>query len=237
MTGDLIHLWVVSWGTEGFKVYLRKPLSGGKFGAMCKGRIVEGEEPADAAFRIATRQISERVTMSDLVLFPGRVEGEHVFMLKRKFEHYNTGNVKGEVTNVEVSKLWDYVISEKDEYNVDLYELAMVKTYLNSSEPEEEEGEEPPYEIAKLNMYQIANEFSMKNKKQLEKSKKCGCFGCVNTFKPSEVVEYIVGEDTAVCPYCGTDAVLGDYSGFPATKKFMKEMNKEHFGEIMTKED
>lgn len=237
MTGDLIHLWVVSWGNEGFKVYLRKPLSGGKLGAMCKGRIVEGEEPADAAFRIATRQISERVTMSDLVLLPGRVEGEHVFMLKRKFEHYNTGNVKGEIANVEVSKLWDYVISEKEEYNVDLYELAMVKTYLNSNEPEDEEGEEPPYEIAKLNMYQIANEFSMKNKKQLEKSKKCGCFGCVNTFKPSEVTEYIVGEDTAVCPYCGTDAVLGDYSGFPATKKFMKEMNNEHFGEIMTKED
>lgn len=234
MVGELVHLWVVSWGSEGFKVYLRKPLSGGKFGAFCKGRVAEGEEPADAAYRIATRQISERVTKQDLVLLPGRVEGEHVFMLKRKFEHYNTGNVKGEVTNVEVSKLWDYVISEKDEYNVDLYELAMVKTYLNLNEPEEETEEEPPYEIAKLNVCHIANEFSMKNKKQLEKSETCGCFGCVKLFKPSEVVEYIPGEDTAVCPYCGTDAVLGDFSGFPVTEEFMQEMNDEHFGEIMT---
>lgn len=234
MTGN-IHVWVVSWGAEGFKVYLRKPLSGGKFGAMCKGRIVEGEEPADAAYRIATRQISERVQKSDLVLLPGRVEGEHVFMLKRKFEHYNTGNVKGEITNVEVSKLWGYVISEKDEYNVDLYELAMVKTYLNLNEPEDETEEEPPYETAKLNICHIANEFSMKNKKQLEKSENCGCFGCVKLFKPSEVSEYIVGEDTAVCPYCGTDAVLGDYSGFPVTEEFMQEMNDEHFGEIMGK--
>ncbi|MDO5396435.1 MAG: hypothetical protein Q4G33_00760 [bacterium] len=234
MTGDVIHLWLVSWGGEGFKVYLRKPLSGGSFGVMCKGRIAEDEEPADAAFRIATRQISDRVEKSDLVLLPGRVEGEHVFMLKKKFEHYNTGSIKGEVTNIEISKLWDYVIAEKGEYNIDLYELAMVKTYLRSDSPEDEEAE---FEVAQLNMCDLANEFSMKNKKQLEKSETCGCFGCVRVFKPSEVVEFLAGEDTAVCPYCGTDSVLGDYSGFPVTEEFMQKMNDEMFGEIMNQKD
>ncbi len=233
MTGDVIHLWLVSWGTEGFRIYLRKPLSGGSFGVMCKGRIAEDESLEDAAYRIATRQISDRVSKDDLVLLPGRVEGEHVFMLKRKFEHYNTGSIKGEVINVALNTLWDYVISEKEGYNIDLYELAMVKTYLRSDIPEPEEGEESKLEVAKLNMCVVANEFSMKNKKQLEKSENCGCFGCIKLFKPSEVTEYIPGEDTAVCPYCGTDAVLGDYSGFPVTLEFMKEMNEEMFGEIM----
>lgn len=230
MTGDVIHLWLVSWGAEGFKVYLRKPLSGGSFGVMCKGRIVDDEQPVDAAFRIATRQISNRVEKKDLVLLPGRVDGEHVFMLKRKFEHYNTGSIKGEVTNVEIGKLWDYVIAGKGEYKIDLYELAMVKTYLRSDAPEDEEAE---FEVAQLNICEIANEFSMKNKKQLEMSGKCGCFGCIKIFEPSEIKEYIPGEDTAVCPFCGTDSVLGDYSGFEITEEFMQKMNDEMFGEIM----
>lgn len=230
MTGDVIHLWLVSWSKGIFKAYLRKPLSGGSFGVMCKGRIAEEELPEDAALRIATRQISDRVKKEDLVLLPGRVEGEHVFMLKRKFEHYNTGSIKGDITNVEISKLWDYVISEKEDYNVDLYELAMVKVYLRSSEGEDEEGD---FEIAKLNECEVADEFSVKNKKQLENSKKCGCFGCVKVFDPEEVTEFIPGEDTAVCPYCGTDSVIGDYSGFPVTEEFMKKMNDDRFGEIM----
>ena len=244
MTGDIIHLWLVSWGKEGgFKVYLRKPLSGGSFSVMCKGRIAENERPVDAAFRIAARQISERVDKSDLVLLPGRVEGEHVFMLKKKFEHYNTGRIKGEIRNIEISKLWDYVIAEKDEYNIDLYELAMVKTYLRSDLPEfKDEAEEAAFfeaefEVPELNMCEVANEFSMKNKKQLERSETCGCFGCVKVFDPSEVTEFIAGEDTALCPYCGTDSVLGDYSGFSITEEFMQEMNDEFFGEIMNQKD
>jgi len=229
MTGE-IHVWLVTWGKEGFKVYLRKPLSGGSFGVMCKGRINDDEQPENAALRIAKRQISDRVNKSDLVLLPGRVEGQYVFMLKNKFEHYNTGSVKGEIISVEIGKLWDYVIFEKGGYNVDLYELAMVKTYLRSDAPEDEEAE---FEVAELDICELANEFSIKNKNQLEKSEICGCFGCTRIFKPTEVVEYITGEDTAVCPYCGTDAVLGDYSGFPITEEFMKEMNEKHFGEIM----
>lgn len=230
MTGDVIHLWLVSWSKGTFRVYLRKPLSGGSFGVMCKGRVAEDEKIEDAALRIATRQISDRVKKEDLVLLPGRVDGEYVFMLKRKFEHYNTGSIKGDITNVEISKLWDYVISEKEDYNVDLYELAMVKVYLRGNSPEDEDAE---FETAKLNICEIADEFSVKNKKQLEKSNKCGCFGCIKIFSPTEVTEFIAGEDTAVCPYCGTDSVIGDYSGFDVTEEFMKEMNDDRFGEIM----
>lgn len=70
MTGDTVHLWVLTWGHEGFRAYLRKPLSGGNFGVMCKGRIGEGENPVDVAYRIAVRQLSERVVREDLLVLP-----------------------------------------------------------------------------------------------------------------------------------------------------------------------
>lgn len=95
---------------------------------------------------------------------------------------------------------------------------------------------EKKVDVAKLDECMVANEFSMKNKKQLEQSESCGCFGCVKLFKPEEITEYIPGEDTALCPYCGTDAVLGDASGYPITEEFMQKMNDAHFGEIMSKE-
>jgi hypothetical protein len=36
-------------------------------------------------------------------------------------------------------------------------------------------------------------------------------------------------EPTALCPYCYTDSVLGDASGYPITEEFLKEMNKRWF--------
>ena len=233
MTGDTVHLWVLTWGHEGFRAYLRKPLSGGNFGVMCKGRIGEGENPVDVAYRIAVRQLSERVVREDLLMLPGREEGVYVFMLQRKFEHYNTGNVKGEITSVEVSQLWDYIIAGKEGYNVNLDELSMVINFFRNGDVVFDR--DMKVDVAVIDQCMIANEFSMKNKKQLEHSSICGCFGCLKIFDPSEITEYIPGEDTAVCPYCGTDAILGDASGYQITEEFIKEMNEAHFGEIMKK--
>ena len=34
---------------------------------------------------------------------------------------------------------------------------------------------------------------------------------------------------TAVCPYCGIDAVIGESSGYPITAEFLKRMRKRWF--------
>ncbi len=34
---------------------------------------------------------------------------------------------------------------------------------------------------------------------------------------------------TAECPFCHTDSVIGDASGFPITKDFLKKMKKRWF--------
>ena len=75
---------------------------------------------------------------------------------------------------------------------------------------------------------EAAHGFSIHNRKQLEKSNMCGCFDCVKIFTPSEIEEYIEEEpdDTAICPYCGIDAVIGESSGYPMTEDFMKRMHR-----------
>nr|WP_308560538.1 cytoplasmic protein [uncultured Prevotella sp.] len=69
-----------------------------------------------------------------------------------------------------------------------------------------------------------------KNYEQIEKSEKCGCFSCCEIFTPSEITDYIPDEPpTAECPFCHTDSVIGDASGFPITKDFLKKMKKRWF--------
>lgn len=52
-----------------------------------------------------------------------------------------------------------------------------------------------------------------KNKALLAQSQYCGCFYCLNSYKPSEIIEWVDGNLTAICPKCGIDSVIGDYGG------------------------
>jgi hypothetical protein len=56
----------------------------------------------------------------------------------------------------------------------------------------------------------------------------CGCFYCLATFSPREITDWI-GEDTARCPKCGIDSVLGDRSGFPISAEFLTSMQAHWF--------
>jgi NAD-dependent SIR2 family protein deacetylase len=66
--------------------------------------------------------------------------------------------------------------------------------------------------------------FASKHRKQIEQSERCSCFHCLATFAPSEINEWIDGGDTAICPKCGVDAVLGSASGVPFTLELMSSM-------------
>ena len=82
----------------------------------------------------------------------------------------------------------------------------------------------------KLDDYYLgAHRFSSKHRKQLEKDNICGCFYCTRIFYPAEIDEWIDNNDTALCPYCGMDSVIGESSGFPITDQFLKEMHREFF--------
>ena len=75
-----------------------------------------------------------------------------------------------------------------------------------------------------------AHTYCNDNKEGLLRDTVCGCFYCLEIFSPSEIVEWIDSrETTALCPYCGIDSVIGEGSGYPITKDFLKEMQEYWF--------
>jgi hypothetical protein len=68
-----------------------------------------------------------------------------------------------------------------------------------------------------------------KHRAEVLKSKICACFYCQGHFAPTEIVEWIDKDQTAMCPKCGIDSVLGAKAGFPLTPEFLGEMNKYWF--------
>ncbi len=55
---------------------------------------------------------------------------------------------------------------------------------------------------------------TMHNAEEVLSSSECCCTYCLAWFPPSEV-HWAGREDTAMCPRCGIDAVIGSSSGLP----------------------
>ena len=90
--------------------------------------------------------------------------------------------------------------------------------------------------------YIEAHKFSTRHANSLKNDKTCGCFYCLSVFSPSEIKHWIKeratqGDDskaehqTALCPYCGIDSVIGESSGYPITKEFLEKMKNYWFKE------
>lgn len=74
-----------------------------------------------------------------------------------------------------------------------------------------------------------AHDYSSHHKRALLKDKICGCFFCLKIFSPKEIVDWIDKDDTALCPHCSIDAVIGESSGFPITEEFLEKMRGRWF--------
>ena len=76
---------------------------------------------------------------------------------------------------------------------------------------------------------------------QIQSSRSCGCCSCVQMFPPDEIVAWAgldmhnmddpkaVDAQTALCPRCGSEAVIGDKSGYPINAAFLARMNEAWF--------
>lgn len=69
------------------------------------------------------------------------------------------------------------------------------------------------------------------NRSELKRSKVAGCFFCVSSFPSASITEWVdQAGDTAICPNCGIDSVIGDASGVPvADSGFLAEMKAVWF--------
>ena len=74
---------------------------------------------------------------------------------------------------------------------------------------------------------------TFKNMEEIEQSQKCGCIACCSIYDADQIEECIGEMDdkkmTAICPQCGTDAVIGDASGLEINEEILKALNKIWF--------
>lgn len=78
-----------------------------------------------------------------------------------------------------------------------------------------------------------AHRQSSGHRAEIAASTTCGCFYCCSIF-PSKGIEEWVDEvdgvgQTALCPRCGVDSVIGDRSGFPIAAEFLGRMKARWF--------
>ncbi len=71
---------------------------------------------------------------------------------------------------------------------------------------------------------------SIYNRKEIEQSAVCGCFYCLRWVHPPTIKEWCDDEDTAVCPHCSIDSLIGSFSGIVLSEDLLKEMRQKFFG-------
>jgi hypothetical protein len=77
--------------------------------------------------------------------------------------------------------------------------------------------------IYKEPILRAAHKHSIFHREEILESIQCSCFYCFSVFLPSVC-------QTAICPICGVDSVLGEKSSFPITDDaFLREINQFWF--------
>lgn len=75
----------------------------------------------------------------------------------------------------------------------------------------------------------------MSDREKLLSSPLCGCFYCLEKFTPDKIEEWVDPDEasglgqTAICPYCGIDSVIGFDTDFAEIKDFLITRNKAAF--------
>lgn len=86
-----------------------------------------------------------------------------------------------------------------------------------------------------------ATRHAANNQVEIEASRLCGCFYCMQTFVPADIVAWsgldvsnfdnpdAASAGTALCPRCGSDSVIGDQSSYPIEPDFLSRMHDAWF--------
>ncbi len=75
-----------------------------------------------------------------------------------------------------------------------------------------------------------AHAHSIHHRTEIEASEVCGCFHCLEIYRPGAIAEWVdESNDTALCPRCGIDAVIGSASGASIDAEFLGQMHRYWF--------
>ena len=75
--------------------------------------------------------------------------------------------------------------------------------------------------------FKNVHKHSSLHKEEILTSEQCGCFCCLSFFHPTEIIEWVDEDQTAMCPKCQIDSVIGS-SYMPLSIELLSKM-KEHF--------
>ncbi|MGH1572717.1 cytoplasmic protein [Methylobacterium sp. P31] len=79
-------------------------------------------------------------------------------------------------------------------------------------------------------MLRAAHRHSTRHADEVRSSVLCGCVFCLEVFAPDEITGWIAEDGTALCPWCGIDAVIGGLSSYPTgNTTFLRAMRDEWF--------
>ena len=67
------------------------------------------------------------------------------------------------------------------------------------------------------------------NREELKNSSLCWCISCLGSFPPSMIDDWTDEGNTAICPFCSVDAIVGNASGFNLTPQLLRTLNKKYF--------
>lgn len=78
-------------------------------------------------------------------------------------------------------------------------------------------------------LWSEAHKHSYKHRIEIEASARCGCFSCFKFFPTASIKSWIDGNQTALCPLCGVDTILGSASRFTLDETFLRRMHTHLF--------
>jgi hypothetical protein len=71
---------------------------------------------------------------------------------------------------------------------------------------------------------ELAHKHASRHREEVLASDICGCFYCQSTFRPSDIETWVDKGQTALCPRCGIDSVIGSAAGYSLSGGFLAVM-------------
>jgi hypothetical protein len=79
-----------------------------------------------------------------------------------------------------------------------------------------------------------AREHASRHRAEIQASARCGCYFCFHTFSHTEIKAWVDSDQTALCPACGIDSVIGDASKHRLDGRFLRQMHTHFFSSTKT---
>ena len=73
---------------------------------------------------------------------------------------------------------------------------------------------------------------SWRNSSELSGAEICACFYCFKEFGPTEIVKWTDDGETALCPFCGIDSIIGFYAQ-SIDRDLLSQMHDRWFSRII----